>query len=300
MLSLQQPSSTTKRAYCVCEKDVFIPNDCDCGYNDEQSLLHLKKKQRKNEDDSFLEEYPSTIFSAYTLFNGKRLSNDLDTDEVKDFAMDYLVRLWTKKSSFGLRDRAVLKTCIALAVDYDFKGFHKFRTDWHDQMYGRGELKTIRRLDVVQNESVIVECVGEERDIITPSREVEEVICKFVKSVATVETWRTRDNFIDTWNKTYFPGLSNYSIRRYVCLGWRRNCYVGWDWGSNGGEVIERREFVMLDSFRFGKYWDEAYDCVRALLIIDALLKWALDGVRSGWTQKVYEYTRPFDIGFDQ
>jgi hypothetical protein len=50
----------------------------------------------------------------------------------------------------------------------------------------------------VQNENVVVECVGEERDIITPSKEVEEVICKFVKSVATIETWRTKNDLKNT------------------------------------------------------------------------------------------------------
>jgi hypothetical protein len=55
----------------------------------------------------------------------------------------------------------------------------------------------------------------------------------------------------------------------------------------------------MLDSVKLGRYWDEAWDCVRAQLIIDALLKWAFEGVKTGWTQKVYEINRPFDFGFN-
>jgi hypothetical protein len=220
-------------------------------------------------------------------------------NEVKDFAMAYLVRLWKRKGNFTCRDREVLKTCIALAVDYDFKGFKKFQRDWHCRSYGKGTLETIRRLDVVQNESVIVECVGEERDVITPSKEVEEVICKFVKSVATIETWRTKNDFVDAWNDKYFQGVRENSIKRYVCLGWKRNCYVGWDWCSEDGKVVERRQFVMLDSVKLGRYWDEAWDCVRAQLIIDALLKWAFDGVKTGWTQKVYEINRLFHLGFN-
>jgi hypothetical protein len=47
-------------------------------------------------------------------------------NEVKDFAMAYLVRLWKRKGNFTCRDREVLNTCIALVVDcYDFKRFKK-------------------------------------------------------------------------------------------------------------------------------------------------------------------------------
>jgi hypothetical protein len=114
MLSINHFSSSIKRT----------------AHHEDDALLHLTKKSKTNEGDRFLKEYPSTIFPNYELL--KNTDHDLVYDEliteneVKDFAMAYLVRLWKRKGNFTCRDREVLNTCIALVVDcYDFKRFKK-------------------------------------------------------------------------------------------------------------------------------------------------------------------------------
>jgi hypothetical protein len=115
MLSINHFSSSIKRT----------------AHHEDDALLHLTKKSKTNEGDRFLEEYPSTIFPNYELLlkntDHELVYDELITEnEVKDFAMAYLVRLWKRKGNFTCRDREVLNTCIALVVDcYDFKRFKK-------------------------------------------------------------------------------------------------------------------------------------------------------------------------------
>jgi hypothetical protein len=148
-----------------------------------------------------------------------------------------------------------------------------------------------RHLDVAQNCIALQQGIGEELTILTPLRDVEEVLCKFVKSIATVETFNNRDNFINIWNETHFPGESEMSIRRFIRLGWTTEDYIGWDWaGDNDRNVKYVLEFVHLDSRRLGYYWDEAWEYVRAMLIMDALVDWIYDMLKSG--KKRHEYER--------
>lgn len=67
---------------------------------------------------------------------------------------------------------------------------------------------------------------GGELTILTHLRDVEEVIYNFIKSIATVDTWRNRDNFIQVWNETHFPGESEMSIRRFIRLCWKTEDYI--------------------------------------------------------------------------
>jgi hypothetical protein len=139
--------------------------------------------------------------------------------------------------------------------------------------------------------------------ILTPSSEVEEVLCKFVKSIATVETWSDRNKFIDIWNDMHFPGKLEFSLQRYIRLGWKPEDYVGWDWvlGNKNRLVKEHLSFVHLDSVRLGYYWDKAWDCVKALLIMDALVNWVTDMLESGQEEHWrYESDDPFYVGFEQ
>jgi hypothetical protein len=69
---------------------------------------------------------------------------------------------------------------------------------------------------------------------------------------------------------------------------------------KKGSQVKEQLSFVHLDSVQLGYYWDEVWDCVRALLIMDALVDWATDKLQSGqqacWK---YEWDNPFYVGFE-
>jgi hypothetical protein len=62
---------------------------------------------------------------------------------------------------------------------------------------------------------------------------------------------------------------------------------------------MEYLSFVHLDSVRLGYYWDEVWDCVRALLIMDALVDWVMDMLESGKACWKYERDHPFYVGFE-
>jgi hypothetical protein len=254
----------------------------------------------------FLQQYPSTIYKHFGLYNKHVPSMDtsLPTPSVvKEWVEHYICRLSQNKyKKWKLsRDIKVLDILVALNRDYDCKGYRKFCQDWRSGTYGRGGLKMQRRLDVAQNEVALEQGIGDETKILTPSREVEEVLCKFVKSIATVETWRERNKFIEVWNDTHFPGVSEFSIRRYVKIGWTPEEYVGWNWvGNENREVKEYMSFVHLDSVRLGYYWDEAWDNVKALLIMDALVDWVTEMLESGQERWKYERENPFYVGFEQ
>jgi hypothetical protein len=75
---------------------------------------------------------------------------------------------------------------VVLTRDFDCKGYCKFRQDWQEKTYGKRKLTMQRHLDVAQNCIALQQGIGEELTILTRSRDVEEVLCKFVKSIATV------------------------------------------------------------------------------------------------------------------
>jgi hypothetical protein len=52
---------TLKHDRCLCDKDLFPDDECDCGYEEEQRLM----KRRRIADDRFLRSYPTTIFPYY-------------------------------------------------------------------------------------------------------------------------------------------------------------------------------------------------------------------------------------------
>jgi hypothetical protein len=194
----------------------------------------------------FLLQYLSTIYEHCGIYN--KHVHSMDTSLLtppsvvnKELVEHYICRLSKnrhKKWKLSC-DTKVLDILIALLRDYDdCKGFHNFHQDWHDGTYSKGTLKMQCHLDVVQNCVALEQGIGEERTILTPSREEEEILCKYVKLIATVETsWRVRNNFIGVWNNMHFPGESEFSIRRYVRLGWKPEDYVSWDWVGN-----EKRE----------------------------------------------------------
>ena len=79
-----------------------------------------------------------------------------------------------------------------------------------------------------------------------------------------------------------------------------RGLYIGWNWaGDNERKVKWILKFVDLDSKQLGYYWDEAWDCVRALLIMDALVDWVYGMMKSGKEHWEYESENPFNVGFE-
>ena len=98
----------------------------------------------------------------------------------------------------------------------------------------------------------------------------------------------------------HFPGESERSVRRFVRLGWKMEDYIGWNWaGDNDRKVKWNLQFVHLDSVWLGYYWDEAWEHVRALLIMDALVDWIYDMLKSGKKRWEYESENPFYVGFE-
>jgi hypothetical protein len=152
--------------------------------------------------------------------------------ELVEHYVSHLNKNRHKKFSLS-KDIKVLDILMVLNRDYDCKGFNKFCQDWQEKKYAKGRLRMQCHLDVSRNCVALEQGIGEEPTILTPSSEVEEVLCEFVKSIATVETWRNRDNFIKVWNDRHFPGESEFSIRRFVRLGWTPEEYVAWNWVAN-------------------------------------------------------------------
>jgi hypothetical protein len=322
---------SNKRRYCLCDEDLFPEDDCaDCEYDESILLTRPAARQRKvlEQDDhntssvrkcenlfnkSFLMAYPGNVYPPFNkqYSDWRQRSGGITSGEPKKVVMSTLVaekkrflanRLEIKSaydystyvvSGTKGEDEDIVDICLELAYDYDACGYGKFKFDFdHSIFYDHGRL-------VKGNYSVGSKfVVGEVLDYVTPSREIEGIIDKYVKAIAIVETWQTEENFLENWEENVFNKVGDNSDNRFVYLGWTMNRYLGW----NTPNITEQKELEALgketlckqfNTVTLSRFWKKAWNTVKALLIMDCLNNWAIDWIRDPIGTKL------FDFGFE-
>jgi hypothetical protein len=295
---------TGKRKYCLCDKDLFPGDDCEsCGY-----------------DESILRHYPD----ARPLLKVARLqqTNDLEECTVisKDITKKHIQTILKKEKTRLVSNRVEMKRgihlyyyyvevadkeeeeevvdiCLELAHDYNACGYKKFKKDYDIKSFN-----SQGRLLEGSDGARIRVAVGEVTDYVSPSKEVEGIIDKYVKAIAIVETWKTEDSFLKDWNDTVFTGVGEKSNDRYIYMGWNMKTYFGWNMRQlelNDEEEqseIGRMEAVSMqfDQRTLSAFWKKAWNTVRALQLIDRINEWALDHARNP-----VAWRKPFVFSFD-
>jgi hypothetical protein len=143
---------------------------------------------------------------------------------------------------------------------------------------------------------VVGNIIGEVVDFVAPSVEVERIVEKHVKAIAVVETWKTKENFLHAWENGVFGGeTSDKTHSRYIYLGWKLSKKIGIDHPVTEANEKDSRllqHSVQFDFRRLGRFWDKAWDTVKAMLLVDCLDMWAFNRLVSG-------IDRDFNFGWD-
>jgi hypothetical protein len=283
----------------------LFPDDSDCGYH-EQQTLHPDKKQKKDDGDKhFLRNYPDLIFPNYSEYYssqgspsaGRLLMNAaVDTacmrKETKRIMIDAILaedqRMRRHPGEYSFTDeRQTLATCIELIKEYSaMPGYRDYKKIYDEKKYfNEGTLKL--------GNTEVGYIVGEVIDYVTPSLDLERIIDRFVKAIAIVETYRSKDNFINAWNENIFHNAREYADIRFLYLGWDLKTYIGCDTNLKSKE--ETAMVTVCEQFnrqQLERFWDKAWNTVRALLLVDCLRTWAFD-------YRICPYiTGPFDFTF--
>jgi hypothetical protein len=140
--------------------------------------------------------------------------------------------------------------------------------------------------------------VGEETNMISPRLDVEEIVCRFLKAVAILDTWPTEDEFLKGWNEDVFKGACDAALDRYTYLGWRHDEYVGWRWESDGGELEESRRWAQMNTYWLSQCYDYASVLVEAMTLMDDLIPWTKRALEYSCGLKTFFILHPFDFGF--
>lgn len=193
-------------------------------------------------------------------------------------------------------EEELLDICLELAHDYNASGYRKFKSDYDDDnFYSRGRLVQGNINKTTGGQAVFV---GEVFDCVSPDRDIEGIIDKFIKAIAIVETWETEDKFLEAWDRDVFKHVGDRSDNRFVHLGWQMNKYLGWNTPAltekERYNLVKKVLFQQFDHRSLSKFWKIAWRTVKALLIMDCINKWAIDFVSDP------DGTEPFDFGFDE
>jgi hypothetical protein len=277
ILLMNTTNSTDKRSHCVCERDLF-PDNCDCGFDFEEKLRRAKQIWLERERMIFLSEYPWIVFPPYKTYNQGSLlfflgpsptrseRNKIILEELKEFRSTLqrpTIYSWVDEDKWRITD-----ICVDLIHEYNWMGYKEFKKDWDsDRYYGEGKLLRNPNLKVG-------DIVGEVIEYVSPSLQIEGIIDPFVKAIAIVETFQSKDGFIDAWNE-FFQGSHELSDSRFVYFGYVQDRYIGWNNPFDREKNSASQSFVQLTNRKLGQFWDRAVMTVKALLVIDCLKAWA-------------------------
>jgi hypothetical protein len=270
-------ASKNRRTHCVCDRDLF-PDDCDCGFEIEEEMRRAVKQIRlERERMIFLSEYPSIVFTPFKTYKSGSLfflgpcptrseRNEIILEELMGFRSTLErpnLYSWVNEDKWGMIDK-----CLGLIHEYDWMGYKEFKRDWDSgRYYGEGEL--------LRNPNIKVgDIIGEVIDYVSPSLQIERIIDPFVKAIAIVETFQSRDGFVDAWTDV-FHGSHELSDSRFVYFGYVQDRYIGWNSPFDQDKNCASQSFVQMTNRQLGVFWDRAVMTVKALLVIDCLKTWA-------------------------
>ena len=295
-----------RRKYCQCVSGLFSGYDCNwCDY-DEMIFL-----QRHHSDDSQLRKVSNSqeINGLVDINNDdsqlrKKIVQMILMEEKERFLRN---RVEVRHGSNGTvyvevankeEEEELVDKCLELAHDYDACGYRKFKKDYDNKsFYSQGRL-------LEGNDRVRIRVVvGEVINYVSPSREVEQIIDKYVKAIAIMEIWKTEEDFLKDWDKRVFTGVRETSNDRYVYMGWKMKLYFGWDMSKlvDLKNTVEHQEKLgekeacskQFDRKTLSDFWNNALNTVRALQLMDRLNEWALDHAHNPLDSE------PFVFGFD-
>lgn len=285
----------------MCDRDLF-PDDCHCGFEEQQRSI----RRRIDDTAIFLHEYPTIFFSDYNVymrgdhdgFMRWRLGVD-PTPTVEETKIVMIREIEREKLRLvGIQDEEddpnifsieldVLNEMLVMIKEYHTPpGFSAMKRSWENgSFYRDGRLK--------KGNAKVGYIIGEVVEFVSPSVEVEQIIDKYIKAIAVVETWQTEDRFIEAWeNGVFGSGVREKGETRYVYLGWKLVEYIGVD--HPGDERIQSRmvrHSVQFDRSILRKFWVSATNTVKAMLMVDCLDMWAYHQLLSG-------IQRPFRFGW--
>jgi hypothetical protein len=290
-LSIANYSATSKRTRC-----------CDSGYEEQQRSSGIRRKNAGVDDRSdieFLRQYPSFFFpyyNEYMMGDVDRQLSPIMLSRKKDLILHEIAqeRMRLKRLTGRLdeywKEWDVLNECIVMLKEYDSPpGYKSVKSSWDScSFFKDGKLR--------KGNMMVGNIVGEMVDFVTPSIDVERIIDKYVKAIAVVETWRTKERFIEAWVMDVFRGeRSERANIRYIYLGWRMRNYIGIDnpvmEGESGGGMMHVS--VQCDTHRLSMFWEHALITLKAMLIMDCLDSWAETRLSSS------SIVRPFKFGWD-
>lgn len=265
--------------------------------------------------NSFLMDYPEIIHPLYKDYCGDWKNSENEVEERNKMIIVRRFLIQEKNECVRNRTRVehnwhgsytyygpkgeeeeIMDICLELAHDYYGCGYRKFKSDYDSlNFYPHGRLIQGNLKKKMGGQEVVV---GEVFDCVSPDREIEGIIDKFIKAIAIVEKWETEDNFLDAWDRNVFNRVADGSDDRFVYLGWQMNKYLGWN--TPDLSEVERYHLVKMGEFQqfnyrsLSKFWQVAWRTVRALLIMDCINQWAIDFVRDP------DDVEPFDFGVDE
>lgn len=279
---------TLKRDRCTCDRELF-PDDCDCGYEEQQ-----QSTKRKLAEDEFLRSYTTSIFPRYKQYmRGEEdgimwwrlgVGDPPTTREKRDKMIEAVARerirlilIPVEQPNEYWEEWETLNECLAIMKEYhDPPGYRGVKMRWDNGTFCKeGTLK--------KGNAVLGNIIGEVVDFVSPSVEVEKIVEKHIKAIAVVETWKTKEQFIEAWETDVFGGqTSERALSRYVYLGWKLYEYIGIDNPITKANARKIQNSVQFDRCKLGNFWDKARITVKAMLIVDCLDMWAYNCIVSG------------------
>jgi hypothetical protein len=280
-----------KHAHCICQRELFR-HDCDCGF-DEQLLLQAVKKCK----ESFLQDYPTLIFPKYKYYTKgtwaefQRLGSLTTKAQQKSLMIkaitDEMRHLMLDQQDDCSEEWKVLEKCLILLKEYhSMPGYTSYKKAFDEKRYYQhGKLRW--------GNFEVGNIVGEVTEYVTPSPNIERIIDPFIKAIAVVEKYETLDRFLEAWNGGVFKNKGEHANVRFLYLGQRLKMYIGCDTKlSQGEETVMERVSCQCDTQGLVRFWDNAWNAVKAMLIIDCLHSWS-------YNYLISSLTGPFDFGFD-
>jgi hypothetical protein len=85
--------------------------------------------------------------------------------------------------------------------------------------------------------------------------EVKQIIDPFIKAIAIVKTYKSKDEFLDAWNEFYHNSADQLDCR-FVYFGYVQDRYIGWNSPFNKKINRDSQRFVQLTNRQLGKNWD--------------------------------------------
>jgi hypothetical protein len=248
--------------------DAWLP----LGYINDPSNLVLGGR-----NDEFIRNYPISIFRHYNRYMkgnedgimwwGLRTGPPPTVSKTKDKMIEAiarekmrLIRIPVDQPNEYWREQwDILNECLVMIKEYhNPPGYRMVKRRWDEGSFcNQGTLKK-------GNESLGY-IIGEVVDFVSPSVEVERIVEKHIKAIAVVETWKTKERFIEAWETGVFGGkTSERALVRYIYLGWRLTENIGLDspvlTHANERDSRLLQNSVQFDRCKLGNFRDKAWN----------------------------------------